>query len=134
MLNQIVIMGRLGKDPEIRRTQSGKAVASFSLAVDREKKSADGDRVTDWIECVAWEKKAEFAEKYVHKGDNVAVKGRLQIRSWKDKEGNNRKTAEVLVESIYFGAGKKESASEKPSYNPVNVEFTEMTGDDDLPF
>lgn len=134
MLNQIVLMGRLGKDPEIRRTPSGKAVASFSLAVDRENKSADGNKVTDWIECVAWEKKAEFAEKYVHKGDTVAVKGRLQIRNWKDKEGNNRKTAEVLVESIYFGAGKKETATEKPSYNPVNVEFTEMNDDDDLPF
>lgn len=106
MLNLIVIMGRLTRDPELRRTQSGIAVASFSLAVDRDYKPENGERETDFIDCVAWRGTAEFVQKYFAKGRMAVVTGRLQIRPWTDKDGNKRKTAEIVADSVYFGDSK----------------------------
>ena len=110
MLNHIVIMGRLTRDPELRRTGSGIAVASFSLAVDRDfGKTESGERETDFIDCVAWRQTGEFVSKYFTKGSLAVVSGRLQIRSWNDKDGNKRRTAEVVVDNIYFGGSKREN-------------------------
>ena len=103
MLNKIFIMGRLTRDPELRRTQSGTAVTSFSLAVDRDYKSQSGEKETDFIDVVAWRSTAEFVSKYFTKGRMAVVEGRLQIRDWKDKEGNNRRSAEVVADNVYFG-------------------------------
>ena len=102
MLNVIVVMGRLTRDPELRRTQSGTAVTSFTLAVDRDFKSADGAKDTDFIDVVAWKGTAEMAAKYLSKGRMAVVKGRLQLRDWTDKEGNKRRSAEVMAESVFF--------------------------------
>ena len=110
MLNKIFIMGRLTRDPELRRTQSGTAVTSFSLAVDRDFKSQSGEKETDFIDVVAWRGTAEFVSKYFSKGRMAVVEGRLQIRDWKDKEGNNRRSAEVVADNIYFGDSKRDSA------------------------
>lgn len=112
MLNFIVIMGRLTRDPEIRRTASGTAVANFSVAVDRDFPSQDGSRETDFIDCVAWKHTAEFIGKYFSKGKQIVAKGRLQIRSWEDKDGNKRRTAEIVVDTAYFSGAKSDSASE----------------------
>lgn len=109
MLNHIVVMGRLTRDPELRRTASGIAVANFSVAVERDFTSQDGSRETDFIDCVAWKHTAEFVGKYFSKGKQIAVKGRLQIRSWTDKDGNNRRTAEIVADSVYFAGAKTES-------------------------
>ena len=110
MLNHIVIMGRLTRDPELRRTGSGIAVASFSVAVDRDfGKNENGEKETDFIDCVAWRNTAEFVSKYVTKGRMVAVSGRLQIRSWTDKEGNKRRTAEIVADNVYFGDSRRDS-------------------------
>ena len=108
MLNKIFIMGRLTRDPELRHTQSGTAVASFSLAVDRDFKEQDGSRATDFIDCVAWRSSAEFVDKYFSKGRMAVVEGRLQIRDWTDKDGNKRRNAEVVADNVYFGDSKKE--------------------------
>ena len=109
MLNQIFIMGRLTRDPELRRTQSGTAVASFTLAVDRDiKDKQTGEKATDFIEVVAWRNTAEFVSKYFSKGRMAVVAGRLQMRKWTDKEGNNRISAEVVADNIYFGDSKKD--------------------------
>ena len=109
MLNHIVIMGRLTRDPELRRTATGTAVASFSLAVDRDfGKSENGERETDFIDCVAWRQTGEFVSKYFAKGRMAVVSGRLQIRSWTDKEGNKRRTAEVVADNVYFGDSKRD--------------------------
>lgn len=108
MLNHITIMGRLTKDPELRRTGSGVAVTSFTLAVDRDfADKQSGQKETDFIECVAWRNTAEFVDKYFGKGRLAVVSGRLQIRSWTDKDGNKRKTAEVVAENVYFGDSKQ---------------------------
>ncbi len=110
MLNRIVIMGRLGRDPEVRYTQAGKPVASFSLAVDRDfKDKASGERATDWIPVVAWEARAKFVQQYFHKGQMAVVEGRLQIRDWTDKEGGKRRSAEVIADQVYFGDSKRDS-------------------------
>ena len=111
MLNHITIMGRLTRDPELRRTGSGVAVASFTVAVDRDYKSEGQDRETDFIDCVAWRGTGEFVSKYFHKGSMIVVDGRLQIRAWTDKEGNKRRTAEILADNIYFGDSKKSDSS-----------------------
>ena len=112
MLNHIVIMGRLTRDPELRRTGSGIAVASFSLAVDRDYSPKDGgERETDFIDCVAWRQTGEFVSKYFTKGRMAVVSGRLQIRSWTDKEGNKRRTAEVVADNVYFGDSRRDSDS-----------------------
>lgn len=108
MLNKVIIMGRLGKDPELKRTQSGTAVASFPLAVDRDFKGQNGEKETDWIDVVAWRNTAEFVSKYFTKGRVAAVEGRLQTRKWKDKDGNNRVSVEVVADNVYFGDSKSE--------------------------
>ena len=109
MLNHITIMGRLTRDPELRRTGSGVAVASFTLAVDRDfGKNENGERETDFIDCVAWRQTGEFVSKYFTKGRMAVVSGRLQIRSWNDKDGNKRRTAEVVADNVYFGDSKRD--------------------------
>ena len=142
MLNKIVIMGRLTRDPELRNTQSGLSVTSFTLAVDRDYKSKDtGEKETDFIDCVAWRSTADFVKNYFSKGRMAVVEGTLQIRPWKDKDGNNRRSAEVIVNQIYFADSKKDGTSSNaeasysaPSYNP-NVEFQEIGDvDGELPF
>ena len=109
MLNHITIMGRLTRDPELRRTGSGVAVTSFTIAVDRDIKSSDGETDTDFIDCVAWRQTGEFVGKYFTKGRMAVVSGRLQIRGWTDKDGSKRRTAEVNADHVYFGDSKKES-------------------------
>ena len=110
MLNHITIMGRLTRDPELRRTGSGIAVASFTVAVDRDFGGRDGgERETDFIDCVAWRQTGEFVSKYFTKGRMIVVSGRLQIRSWTDKDGNKRRTAEVVADNCYFGDSKRDS-------------------------
>ena len=117
MLNKIFIMGRLTRDPELRRTQSGTAVTSFTLAVDRDFKSQSGEKETDFIDVVAWRATAEFAAKYFTKGRMAIVEGRLQIRPWTDKEGNSRRSAEVVADNIYFGDSKRDSAGDMGGYS-----------------
>ena len=112
MLNHIVIMGRLTRDPELRRTGSGIAVTSFTLAVDRDYNSKEsGERETDFIDCVAWRSTGEFVSKYFAKGRMAVVSGRLQIRSWTDKDGNKRRSAEVVADNVYFGESKRDESS-----------------------
>ena len=109
MLNHITIMGRLTRDPELRRTGSGIAVASFTLAVDRDFSPKDGgERETDFIDCVAWRQTGEFVSKYFTKGRMAVVSGRLQIRNWNDKDGNKRRPAEVVADNVYFGDSRRE--------------------------
>ena len=109
MLNHITIMGRLTRDPELRRTGSGIAVASFTLAVDRDYSPKDGgERETDFIDCVAWRQTGEFVSKYFTKGRMAVVSGRLQIRNWNDKDGNKRRSAEVVADNVYFGDSKRD--------------------------
>ena len=113
MLNRIIIMGRLTRDPELRRTQNGTAVTSFSLAVDRDFKNKEtGETPCDFIDCVAWRSTAEFVNNYFTKGRMAVVEGKLQIRPWKDRDGNNRRSAEVIVDNIYFGDSKRDSAAQ----------------------
>ena len=108
MLNHITIMGRLTRDPELRRTGSGIAVASFTVAVDRDFGGRDGgEKETDFIDCVAWRQTGEFVSKYFTKGRMIVVSGRLQIRGWTDKDGNKRRTAEVVADNVYFGESKR---------------------------
>ena len=141
MLNRIVIMGRLTANPELRRTGSGVAVASFTLAVDRDFSGKDGgEKETDFIDCVAWKGTGEFVSKYFHKGSMAVVSGRLQIRSWTDKDGNKRRTAEVVADNVYFGDSKRDSEnSSAPAnyggYAAPAQDFAPMTDDDAaLPF
>ena len=109
MLNHITIMGRLTRDPELRRTGSGIAVASFTVAVDRDFGGREGgEKETDFIDCVAWRQTGEFVSKYFTKGRMIVVSGRLQIRSWTDKDGNKRRTAEVVADNCYFGDSKRD--------------------------
>ena len=108
MLNHITIMGRLTRDPDLRRTGTGVAVASFTVAVDRDFAGREsGERETDFIDCVAWRNTGEFVSKYFTKGSMIVVSGRLQIRGWTDKEGNKRRTAEVVADNVYFGESKR---------------------------
>ena len=118
MLNHITIMGRLTRDPELRYTQSQTPVASFTLAVDRDFGSRDGgEKQTDFIDCVAWRSTAEFVSKYFQKGSMAVVSGRLQIRDWTDREGGKRRSAEVVVDNIYFGESRRRESSEGSSYD-----------------
>lgn len=132
MLNHITIMGRLTKDPELRRTNSGTAVASFTVAVDRD----FGDKETDFIECVAWKNTAEFVSKYFSKGRMAVVSGRLQIRGWTDKDGNKRRTAEVVADNVYFGDSKKDGDNQNKgaqSYGqPPAQNYETITEEDEL--
>ena len=137
MLNKIFLMGRLTRDPELRRTQSGTAVASFSLAVDRDFKDKSGEKQTDFIECVAWKGTGEFVSKYFTKGRMAVVEGRLQMRDWTDKEGNKRRSAEVVCDNVYFGDSKKQDDSgfSGGEYAPRAQSYAELNDDDGyLPF
>lgn len=159
MLNHIVLMGRLTRDPELRRTQNGIAVASFSLAVDRDYGSRDGgEKQTDFIDIVAWRNTAEFVSKYFTKGRMAVVTGRLQIRDWTDKEGGKRRSAEVVADNVYFGDSKRDNASSGGSYSgnsgysggngysnapaygnsydapAISTSFSEVDDDGELPF
>lgn len=131
MLNNVIIMGRLTRDPELRRTQSGTAVTSFTLAVDRDFKSQSGEKETDFVDVVAWRNTGEFAAKYLAKGRMAAVEGRIQVRDWQDKDGNRRKAVEVVADNVYFADSKRDS---KPQETPATSEFDEIEDDGDLPF
>lgn len=118
MLNHITVMGRLTRDPELRRTGSGIAVASFTVAVDRDFADKNsGEKETDFIDCVAWRSTAEFVEKYFSKGRMAVVSGRLQIRGWTDKDGNKRRTAEIVADNVYFGDSKRDGENSSASGN-----------------
>ena len=141
MLNKVVIMGRFTKDPELRRTGSGTAVTSFSLACDRDFKSQSGDKETDFIEVVAWKNTAEFVSKYFGKGRMAVVDGRLQIRDWTDKAGNKRTTAEVVADNVYFADSKRSESddNQKENFNAlsgrVSDDFVPASEEDgELPF
>ena len=144
MLNKIIIMGRLTRDPELRRTASSTAVAGFTLAVDRDFKSQNGEKSTDFIDVVAWRNTAEFVAKYFTKGRMAVVEGRLQNRDWKDKDGNNRRSAEVVAENVYFGDSKRDGAPAGDYAAPMGgyaapvsttSSFSEIEDEDgDLPF
>lgn len=132
MLNRIIVMGRMTRDPELRRTNSGTAVASFTVAVDRDFKSQSGEKETDFIDVVAWRNTAEFASKYFSKGRMAVVEGRLQIRDWTDKDGNKRRSAEIVADSVYFGDSKRDGGDTVQS-EPQSG-FSEVEDDGDLPF
>ena len=135
MLNHITIMGRLTRDPELRRTASGISCVSFTLAVDRDYSGKDGgEKETDFIDCVAWRSTADFVSKYFSKGRMAVASGRLQIRKWKNKDGENRYATEVVADNVYFADSKKEEPSGN-SYTAPAQNF-EMLDDDDaqLPF
>lgn len=145
MLNKIILMGRLTRDPELRRTQSGTAVASFALAVDRDYKAKGAEKETDFIDIVAWRNTAEFASKYFSNGRMAVVEGRVQARSYTDKEGNKRRAFEVVAENIYFGDSKKDGGN-AGNYGGDNYgndyaggdygssNFQEVDDDGELPF
>ena len=144
MLNHIVLMGRLTRDPELRRTGSGVAVASFNIAVDRDfSDKQSGEKETDFFDIVAWRQTGEFVSKYFTKGRIAVVSGRLQIRSWTDKEGNKQRKAEVVADNVYFGDSKKDTDAPDSGYTgfvPNSVaapaqNFAMLTDDDaQLPF
>ena len=149
MLNHIVLMGRLTRDPELRRTGSGVAVAPFTLAVDRDFASQGGEKETDFVDIVAWRSTAEFVSKYFTKGRMAVVSGRLQIRNWQDKEGNKRRSAEVVADNVYFGDSKRDGTAptsgfdqtpppvsyQAPASPAASSDFSALMDDDpDLPF
>ena len=139
MLNRIILMGRLTRDPELRHTQTGTAVASFSLAVDRDFKDKNsGETATDWISCTAWKGTAEFVSRYFQKGRMAVVDGRLQTRSYQDRDGNKRTAVEVVADHVYFGdSRKKESEGNAPEDELPDTEgqqFAELDDSSDLPF
>lgn len=131
MLNNVIIMGRLTRDPELRRTQGGTAVTSFTMAVDRDFKSQSGEKEADFIDVVAWRNTGEFAAKYLAKGRMAVVEGRIQVRDWQDKDGNRRKSVEVVADNVYFADSKRDS---KPQESRDDQEFDEIEDDGDLPF
>lgn len=142
MLNKIIVMGRLGRDPELRRTQAGTAVASFSLAVDRDfKDKTTGERACDWIDVVAWRQTGEFAARYLTKGRMVVVEGRLQMRDYTARDGSKRRAAEVVADSVYFADSRQAAPppSEGNAYEaalpegPSN-ELRDLDDDGELPF
>lgn len=134
MLNVVVLQGRLTRDPELRQTTSGKNVCAFTIAVDRDFKGPDGKNMADFIDCVAWERRAEFICRYFGKGDMIAVDGRMQTRKYQDKNGNNRTAVEVSVNNAHF-AGKKESCPAAPAPSAPDVEYAPIAEDEgDLPF
>lgn len=139
MLNKIVLMGRLTRDPELRKTDSGTSVASFTIAVDRDFKAKSGEKETDFIDIVVWRSTADFVSQYFTKGRMAVVDGRLQIRSWTDKDGGKRRAAEVVADNVYFGDSKKSDSGEAyqaQDYGAFNTaNFTELPGDNgDWPF
>lgn len=143
MLNHITIMGRLTRDPELRSTQNGTSVASFTVAVDRDYQPGGSEKQTDFIECVAWRGTGEFVSKYFRKGSMIVVAGRLQSRKWQDRDGNNRISWEVVADSVYFCESRKDGpnaaqATYQQNYGNPNVSaagFTELDDSDgELPF
>lgn len=142
MLNKIILMGRLTRDPELRRTGSGTAVTSFSLAVDRDFKGQNGEKETDFIDIVAWKNTAEFVSRYFTKGRMAVVEGRLQIRDWTDRDGSKRRSAEVIADNVYFGDSKQSEGNHAPNNAPAYSaptrnpsEFAELGEEDgELPF
>ena len=138
MLNKCFFMGRLTRDPELRHTQSGTAVASFSIAVDRDfKDKQTGEKATDFIDVVAWRNTAEFVSRFFSKGRMAVVVGSLQMRDWTDKEGNKRRSAEVIAENVYFGDSKRDGDSGQPSSPPSapSDSFADLSDSDgELPF
>lgn len=133
MLNKTTVMGRLTRDPELRRTGSGTAVTSFTIACDRDYKSDSGEREADFFDCVAWRSTAEYVSKYFTKGRMAVVAGRLQTREWTDKNGNKRKATEIVAESVYFGDSKREGGGQQ-SYAAPQESFAELPDDDEVPF
>lgn len=142
MLNHICIAGRLIRDPELRRTNSGVAVASFTIACDRDFGN-NGEKETDFVDVVAWRNTGEFVSKYFAKGRMAVVSGRLQIRSWNDKDGNKRKTAEIVADNVYFGDSKNDNGNQNTAHTgfvkaenvPSNNNFAVIEEDDGmLPF
>ena len=141
MLNKCFLMGRLGSDPELRHTQNGTPVASFRVAVDRDFRDKNsGERATDWIDVVAWRQTAEFVSHYFRKGRMAVVEGRIQTRSWTDKNGNRRDSLQVVADNVYFGDSQKQEGSSAPeqSYRqepPQEQNFEELDDDQtELPF
>lgn len=136
MLNKIILMGRLTRDPELRRTGSGTAVTSFSLAVDRDFKAQNGDKETDFIDVVAWRSTAEFVSKFFRKGRMAVVEGRLQIRDWAEKDGTKRRSAEVVADNVYFADSKRDDTGDNRSALVDRVQqFAEIAEEDgNLPF
>ena len=135
MLNHIVLMGRLTRDPELRRTGNGTAVASFSLAVDRDFKNTSGEKETDFIDVTVWRNTAEFVSKYFSKGRMAVVSGRLQIRTWTDKDGTKRRSAEVVADNIYFGDSKSSGISDQQSAPAPVTDYGILDEDDgEFPF
>jgi single-strand DNA-binding protein len=132
MLNRIIVMGRITRDPELRRTNSGTAVASFTVAVDRDFKSQSGEKETDFIDIVVWRNTAEFVSKYFSKGRMAVVEGRLQLRDWTDKNGNKRRSAEIVADNVYFADSKRDGGDTAQS-EPQGG-FSEIADDGDLPF
>lgn len=134
MLNHIAIMGRMVRDPELRHTQQGTPVVSFTLAVDRDYQSGGSEKQTDFIDVVGWRSTAEFVSKYFHKGSMAVVSGRLQMRKWQDRDGNNRTSAEVVADNIYFGDSKKtNTGNAEAEYSaPTMQEIDDSDGE--LPF
>lgn len=133
MLNHIVIMGRMTRDPELRKTPNGTSVASFTLAVDRDFKQDGGEKETDFIDCVAWKGTADFVNGYFFKGSMAVVDGRLQLRNWEDKDGNKRRSAEVVANRVYFGEGKRNTEPKDPA-NPGGFTMMDEDDGDVLPF
>ena len=136
MLNKIILMGRLTRDPELRHTQSGTAVASFTLAVDRDFKDQSGEKATDFIDVVSWGNTGEFVSKHFTKGRMAVVAGRLQVRDWTDKEGNKRRTYEVVADNVYFGDSKKDGGNSPTANSTGDNQFSDMNDDydDELPY
>ena len=136
MLNHIVLMGRLPRDPELRHFGNGSVVASFSLAVDRDYKGQSGEKETDFVDIVAWRSTADFVSKFFTKGRMTVVEGRLQLRDWTDKDGGKRRSAEVVAEHVYFGDSKQRFESDTASAPPASGDFREIPEDEEgeLPF
>lgn len=139
MLNVIAIMGRLSRDPELRQTTTGKNVASFTLACSRGRKDASGKDLVDWIPVVAWEHTAEFVCKYFEKGSLIAIDGRLQSRTYKDRDGNNRTAIEIVANNANFAGSKSTGGGSNSvpagnSYNEPTVQYDEIEDEGDLPF
>lgn len=137
MLNHIVLQGRMVRDPELRYTQSGTPVASFTLAVERDAAAQNGARKADFIDCVAWRSAGEFVSKYFHKGAAAVVSGRLELRDWTDRDGNKRRSAEVNVASVYFGESKKSTEAHTSSGAAAGgaADLAELDDlDEELPF
>ena len=134
MLNKIFLMGRLTRDPELRKTKSGTPVASFSLAVDRDYKGQGGERETDFIDCTAWRGTAEFVSNYFTKGRMAVVEGRLQVTDYKDRDGNSRRSWTVVADNVYFGDSKRVSGSDTEA--PPSGELRELSKEEEgeLPF